>query len=73
MRLVNIRNVLSLPIDIVEQKYADAVTKYKEACKKSPELSDTHLDTLDEAKANKNLTSVQNKRKRGCISKDKEN
>ena len=35
MKLVNIRNVLSLPIDVVEKKYAEAHTKYIEACKNS--------------------------------------
>ena len=64
MKLVNIRNILSLPIDIVEQKYAKAVTKYKEACKKSPELSEAHLYTLDKAMTNKNRTSVQTKHKK---------
>ena len=64
MKLVNIRNVLSLPIDVVEKKYAEAQTKYIEACKNSEDLSDTHLDTLDEALANKNQTSVLIERKK---------
>ena len=62
---VNIRNVLSLPIDIVEKKYTKALTKYKEACENSPELSESHLDTLYKALANKNRTSVQIERKKG--------
>ena len=73
MKLVNIRNVLSLPIDIVEKKYAEAQTKYIEACKNSEDLSDTHHDTLDEAMANKNQTSVLiERKKRKNIQKQKE-
>ena len=73
MKLVNIRNVLSLPIDVVEKKYTEAVTKYIEACNNSEDLSDTHLDTLDEALANKNQTSVLiERKKRKNIQKQKE-
>ena len=73
MKLVNIRNVLSLPIDVVEKKHAEAVTKYIEACENSQDLSDTHLEALDVALANKNRTSVQTERKkRKNIQKQKE-
>ena len=73
MKLVNIRNVLSIPIDVVEKKHAEAVTKYIEACKNSQDLSDAHLEALDETLANKNRTSFQTERKkRKNILKQKE-
>ena len=73
MKLVNIRNVLSLPIDVVEKKHAEAVTKYIEACENSEDLSDTYLDTLDETLTYKNRTSVQTERNtRNNIQKQKE-
>ena len=59
MKLVKIRNVLSLPIDAVEKKHSEEVTKYTEACENSQDLSDAHLEALDEVLANKNQTSVQ--------------
>ena len=73
MILVNIKEVLSLPTDIVEKKYAEAVTNYKSACKNSPELTETHLDSLDEVMANKTRTSVQTEcKKRKNIQRQRE-
>ena len=73
MKLVNIKDVLTLPIDIIEKKHLEAVANYKEACRKSPELVETHLDTLDEAMANRNRTSIQTeKKKRKNIQRQRE-
>ena len=64
MKLINIKNILSLPLDVIETKYTAALEDYKKACKNSPELADTHMDSLHEAMANKNHTSIAAEKKK---------
>ena len=73
MKLVNIRNILSLPLDVLETKYLFNLQEYKKACDIVYKLADKHMCSLDEAKANKNHTSVETeKKKRLNIQKQKE-
>ena len=53
MKLVNVKNILSLPLDVIKTQYIAAIEDYKKACKKSHELADTHMDSLDETMAKK--------------------
>ena len=73
MKLVNIRNILSLPLDVLETKYRLNLEEYKKACDKAYKLVDKHMCSLDEARANKNHISVETeKKKRLNIQKQKE-
>ena len=73
MKLVNIRNILSLPLDVLETKYRFNLQEYKKACETAYKLADKHMCSLDEAKANENHTSVETeKKKRLNIQKQKE-
>ena len=73
MKLVTIRNILSLPLDVLETKYRFNIQEYKNACETAYKLADKHMCSLDESKANKNHTSVETeKKKRLNIQKQKE-
>ena len=61
MKLVNIRNILSLPLDVLETKYRFNLQEYKKACETAYKLADKHMCSLDEARANKNHTSRKRK------------
>ena len=73
MKLVNIKNILSLPLDVIETKYTAVLEDYKNACKNSPELADIHMESIDEIMVNKNHTSIAaEKKKRLNIQRQKE-
>ena len=64
MKLVNIRNILSLSLDVLETKNRLNLEEYKKACDTAYKLAEKHMCSFDEAMANKNHTSVEMEKKK---------
>ena len=68
-----ISDALTISTKEVQDRLEVAKQEYKTACKKAPELRETFKETLDEAMANHNNTTIEiERRKRKAIEKQKE-
>ena len=65
MKKYHIDDALTIPLTEIKDRLEKAKEEYKMACKNAPELRETFKDTLDEAMANHNQTSVEIERKKG--------